>query len=436
MKEVEAMFFKQKQQVKKLKLDGYNVRIQFTHHAHLNKKVDIVNITEQDLRYLCSMRPYVQKHIDELVEAFYYCIGKEESLVTIINKHSSVDRLKVTLRKHIIEMFSGVLDDTYFETRRRIAKVHVHIGLKAPWYIAAFQQLFVSFSELVWKYVEDEEDRHAVVRAISKISNFEQQIVLEEFDQIIEQMKERINEEKKSVMGTILSTSEGLAAVSEQTNASFQTICCQSNNLKDLAQTAIEYSTEVEQKATQGKGYIEAHVHSMGQIHHSVNTVVDDIQNLVHLSKEMGDIIGIVEGIANQTNLLSLNAAIEAARAGEYGKGFSVVASEVRQLSEQTKNSTSRVSELLKNTTTYIQQLENRLHDVLAEVQGGATSTENTANQFIIILEAIHQSKTQNDVMGEHLQTLNNTMTEMSQALDEVVVSADNLSNLAVDLEK
>ena len=78
MKEVEAMFFKQKQQVKKIKLDGYNVRIQFTHHKHLNKKVDIVNITEQDLRYLCSMRPYVQKHIDELVEAFYYCIGKEE----------------------------------------------------------------------------------------------------------------------------------------------------------------------------------------------------------------------------------------------------------------------------------------------------------------------------------------------------------------------
>ena len=260
--------------------------------------------------------------------------------------------------------------------------------------------------------------------------------MLEEFDQIIEEMKKRINEEKKNAMCTILSTSEGLAAISEQTSASFQTIRCQSNNLKDLAQTAIEYSTEVEQKATQGKDYIEAHVHSMGQIHHSVNTVVDDIQNLVQLSKEMGDIIGIVEGIANQTNLLSLNAAIEAARAGEYGKGFSVVASEVRQLSEQTKNSTSRVSELLKNTTTYIQQLENRLHDVLSEVQGGATSTENTANQFIVILEAIHQSKMQNNVMGEHLQTLNNTMTEMSQALDEVVVSADNLSNLAIDLEK
>ncbi|MBS7345481.1 MAG: globin-coupled sensor protein [Caryophanon sp.] len=430
------MLFKRKQESAKLQLNSYNVRIQFTHHIHLKKKIEIVNITEQDLRYLCSMRPYIQKHIDELVEAFYNCIGQEPSLVAIINKHSSVDRLKVTLRKHIIEMFGGVVDDAYFEARRRIAKVHVHIGLKAPWYIAAFQQLFVSFSNIAWQYVEHEEDRRAVIQAMSKISNFEQQIVLEEFENIIDEMKARINEEKNNVMCTIISTSEGLAAISEETSAAFQTIRHQSNDLKSLAETAIQYSDEVEQKATQGKAYIEAHVESMGQIHHSVHTVVEDIQNLVGLSKEMGDIINIVEGIANQTNLLSLNAAIEAARAGEYGKGFAVVASEVRKLSEQTKDSTTRVSELLKNTTTYINQLETRLHDVLGEVQGGASSTENTANQFVVILNAIQQSKTQNDVMGAHLQTLNNTMDEMTQALEEVVVSADNLANLATDLEK
>lgn len=436
MKEVKYMLFKRKEEAEALQLNSYNVRIQFTHHKHLKKKIDIVRINEQDLRYLCSMRPYVNKHIDELVEAFYYCIGQEPSLVAIINKHSSVDRLKVTLRKHIIEMFSGVVDDAYFEARRRIAKVHVHIGLKAPWYIASFQQLFMSFSELAWQYVERDDDRRAVIQAMSKISNFEQQIVLEEFENIIDDMKARINEEKKSVMGTIISTSEGLAAISEQTSASFQTIRYQSMDLKTLAQTAITYSEEVEQKATQGKEYIETHVVSMGQIQQSVHSVVEDIQSLVSLSKEMGDIISIVEGIANQTNLLSLNAAIEAARAGEYGKGFAVVAAEVRKLSEQTKDSTGRVSELLKNTTTYIDQLEVRLNNVLMEVQGGTSSTENTANQFTIILNAIQQSKVQNDVMGDHLQTLNNTMDEMTQALEEVVVSADNLANLAIDLEK
>ena len=429
------MLFSKKKQPVKLQVDGYNVRIQFTHNTHLNKRIEIINITEQDLRYLCSFRPYVQQHIDDLVESFYSCIGQVPELVDIINKHSSVDRLKVTLRKHIIEMFSGTIDDMYFEARRRIAKVHVHIGLKAPWYIAAFQKLFASFTDLAWTYIENNEDRRAVMCAISKISNFEQQIVLEEFDTIIENMKTRVNEQKAVAMETIRGTSEGLAAVSEETSASFQELRHQSSDLKSLVQTAIQYSEEMEQKAAEGKQYIEEHVVSMGQIHHSVNTVVDDIQNLVKLSKEMGDIISIVEGIANQTNLLSLNAAIEAARAGEYGKGFAVVASEVRKLSEQTKHSTTNVSELLKNTTTYIAQLETRLQHVLVEVQGGTSTTENTANQFLTILQAIDQSKAQNDVMGKHLKTLNNTMDEISQAFDEVVVSADNLANLAGELE-
>lgn len=435
LKEVMNMLFKREKEVTRVDISSYSVRIQFNQHQHLLKKIDIIEIGEQDLKYLCAMRTYVQQHIEELVDAFYSAIGKEPSLVAIINQHSSVERLKITLRKHIIEMFAGTLDDMYFETRRRIAQVHVHIGLQSPWYIASFQQLFVGLVTLVWRYIPHEEDRKYMIEAISKISNFEQQIVLEEFEAIVEHLKENMESNKQKITQTVVETSENLAAISEETNASFQVLNDQASELKGLAESATAYSLEVEQKALQGHQYIESHVQNMGSIEGSVHAIVDDIQNLVQLSRQMGDIIGIVEAIANQTNLLSLNAAIEAARAGEYGKGFAVVAAEVRKLSEQTKESTASVSELLKNTTTYIDHLESRLQHVLDGVKQGSSSTAETAQQFTIILEAVHQSKEQNELMGEHLGVVSDTMCDISKAFGEVVYSADSLANLAGDLD-
>lgn len=436
MKEVSSMLFTKKKQPTKLIIDQYNVRIRFEKNQHLLKKIDMLQIEEQDLRYLCALRPYIQENIDGLVDTFYSVIGKEPSLVQIINKHSSVDRLKVTLRKHIIEMFAGTVDDMYFETRRRIAQVHVHIGLQTPWYIGAFQQLLLAFSNIIWRYVEHDDDKRLMIAAVLKITSFEQQIVLEEFEGIVDSIKDDMAQKQYNVMHTVVETSESLAAVSEQTNASFKMLQHQSDELKVLANAALASSDNMEQKAIQGRNYIEEHVQSMDQIQDAVHKVVADIQNLVQLSTDMGAIINMVEEVANQTNLLSLNAAIEAARAGEAGKGFAVVASEVRKLSEQTKNSTSQVSELLKNTTNNIDQLEVQLATVLKEVQQGAHSTNDTTAQFTVILEAIQQSREQNHVMDDHLNIVNQTMNEISTAFDEVVVSADSLAHLANDLER
>ena len=82
----------------------------------------------------------------------------------------------------------------------------------------------------------------------------------------------------------------------------------------------------------------------MASINYSVNDISSDVQVLLKISNRMQEIIDIVKSIADQTNLLSLNAAIEAARAGDAGKGFAVVAGEVRKLSEETKKSVINVS--------------------------------------------------------------------------------------------
>ena len=100
---------------------------------------------------------------------------------------------------------------------------------------------------------------------------------------------------------------------------------------------------------------------NMENIQKSVENITQNSQKLLYITKQMQEIINIVTGISDQTNLLSLNAAIEAARAGEQGRGFSIVAQEVRNLSEETKKSVKSVSELIQNTDAQVEELQQSI---------------------------------------------------------------------------
>ncbi|MCY9393707.1 protoglobin family protein, partial [Bacillus haynesii] len=125
--------------------------------------------------------PLVTEHIETIVTRFYKNLEHENSLMEIIHDHSSVDRLKKTLTIHIQEMFSGVIDEAFLEKRIRIAHVHLRIGLLPKWYLGAFQDLLLSMLTIFENALSDEEYRRSV-KAVTKILNIEQQIVLEAFE--------------------------------------------------------------------------------------------------------------------------------------------------------------------------------------------------------------------------------------------------------------
>lgn len=429
------MFFRKKNNENKIDLSQYHVRMDLTNRQEMKKQIQMLNITTQDLQYLKAFKPFVEEHLDSIVDSFYSAIGMETSLTQIIEKNSSVERLKITLRKHLIEMFDGVIDSEFFEKRTKIAQVHVRIGLRTQWYIAAFQNLFVDFLEIVENNVENPIDQFNTLRAISKICNFEQQLVLEAFENVVDALKDKMEKERLEISRTIIESTESLAAVSEQTNASFHQLSNRSNEIMGFAKQAFELSSSAENQAEAGKNQLHLQSINMENISKSIAEVANDINRLVEISKEMDDIMGIVTNIANQTNLLSLNAAIEAARAGEAGKGFGVVADEVRTLSEQTKNSVTDVENLIKNTNEHTTQLIKSLQRIQEDVNAGEDNMHDTENQFNQILGAMGKTKTHNDVMGEELEVIVQIINELVVAFDEVTRSADNLAIVAQSLD-
>ena len=434
MKEGKCVIFQKQRKTTALDLQQYIVKMDVPNHQSMVKQIEMLNLTKQDLQYLKAFQPFVMDNIDGIVDRFYSMIVTERDLVDIINRHSSVEKLKVTLRRHIIEMFNGIIDEEFYLRRIKIAKVHVHIGLRTQWYICAFQDLTVSFIDLVEQYITHPKDQFSTIRAISKISNFEQQLVLEAFENTVEQHKETMERKKEVVENKIIESSEGLATISQETNNSFQRLSRQSDEIKQLAKKSIQVSAMAENQALEGREQLKSQSQNMNNIIHSLNDITENTEQLTEMSKEMESIMSVVTNIANQTNLLALNAAIEAARAGEAGKGFSVVADEVRKLSIQTKESVTSVAMLLHKTNDRINKLVHSLSNIQEEVESGEENMVQTEGQFTKILDSMTEAKEQNDCMEKDVLAIAEILNELGIAFEEVTSSAEKLANVAQNL--
>lgn len=430
------MLFRKTSHPERINIDAMQVKIQIDHHPKVKKQLAMLMLTETDLKYLQAFQPYIEKNIDEVVDGFYRALNAEPSLLKIIDHHSTINRLKVTLKKHIYEMFGGIIDAEFLQKRERIARVHVHIGLPTQWYIAAFQNLNVSFMEYVKSNIPHMDDQFSILAAISKILNLEQQLVLEAFEAYVIETKRADEEQKREIGRAIIDSSENLAYISEQTNAAYQQLIAQMDELVTHAKRADDISIGTEQQALDGQGQMQAQSENMITITSSVAEIAHDIKRLTDMTKQMESVMAIVTNIATQTNLLALNASIEAARAGEAGKGFAVVANEVRKLAEQTKSSTDTVGELLHDTNERTTKLEISLNHIQEAVQFGGEGMLQTELKFSHIVQSMRETKMQNSLIGKEIELLGQGIDQLSASFEKVAHSADELAGISRELSE
>lgn len=428
------IFRRAKEPLKKLNTVQGHTKLSIKRDGDVEKQIQMIGLTKEDLDIAKSLQPFVLASLDQIVERFYKNLENEPSLLTIIKDNSSIERLKKTLSQHITEMFEGVIDSAFFEKRTRIANVHVRIGLQTKWYMCAFQDLFISLSDIVEENLLHKKEYFAALRAISKILNLEQQLVLEAYDRETARIKQELEDEKSNIKDNITSASQSLAAISEQTNASFQELIAQSEEITASADVASELSILAEERSLKGKEQINNQDVSMSNIEHTLNEIANDVKVLLDISKQMQGIINIVTGVADQTNLLSLNAAIEAARAGEHGRGFSIVAGEVRKLSEETKQSVTNVSNLILNTNSQVSKLGKSLDRIRIEVEQGSNSMKETNIYFEEIMSAMNDTKEQNRAIKNELVSFVSVVNDLGKAFEEVAISADKLTNITHEL--
>ncbi len=262
-----------------------------------------------------------------------------------------------------------------------------------------------------------------------------------------------------------------IAGAAQQQNDTMITVVEQIRNMTDnvtsiasSAERMSSASANAGEAANKGEASIKRAVSQMNQISTTVEQSAGAVANLGVRSQEIGEIINTISGIADQTNLLALNAAIEAARAGEHGRGFAVVADEVRKLAEQSSEAAAEVasiiqaiqnetqkavnsmkegtaavrtgSEVVAEAGTQFQQIVDNVNEVDALIKEAAQAANATADSSMAVLNSAENVEKVTKTVTASIDAISSATEEQSATMEEIAASTRNLSDLADELQR
>ncbi len=241
----------------------------------------------------------------------------------------------------------------------------------------------------------------------------------EELTQAANEVKDGSNQ-VASTMQELSSGSESQAHASSELAETMAIFVDKIKESNTFGEKIVLSSVAAQDLTEEGSRLMTSSINQMNKINGIVKASVEKMKNLDKQSKEISNLVGVIKSIAEQTNLLALNAAIEAARAGEHGKGFAVVASEVRKLAEQVSDSVSDITGIVHNIQVDSYEVVNSLEEGYSEVEKGTIDIETTGKTFDNIHIAISEVVDKIQGVAMRLYEIDQECIKMNNSIDDI----------------
>ena len=286
--------------------------------------------------------------------------------------------------------------------------------------------------------------------------------LMKSFDRFVETLKETLTRVIEAA-AAVASASAEISAGTEEMAAGAQEQSSQaadvSSAMEQMTRTILENSknaagtTETAKSARvaaeRGGKVVQESINAMRKIAEVVLKSASTVRALGKSSDQIGDIVSVIDDIADQTNLLALNAAIEAARAGEQGRGFAVVADEVRKLAERTSTATKEIAEMIKKIQTDTTDAVVSMEAGTKEVNEGIRLADDAGNALSEIVEVFHrvtekvaqiaaaseQQAASSEQISKNVEAISSVTHETASGIQEIARTAEDLNRLTESLQ-
>lgn len=423
---------------------------------HIAERLAFSGIDAKVLQVIAGFRAEIEAALPEAVANFYQHLGNWPKLTSMFSAPGRIEHAKSAQIAHWKRLFSGTLDEAYFQSALKIGLIHAKIGLEPRWYIAAYHR---TLSHLLRHAVARSYSRlHAhramvdtgdLVSALTQLAMLDMDIAVSAYFEELQHQHglelERIGQDFSGKVGGIVvalkQVSEHLqsgstellnsahsAAADAQAVSEASRITAQ--NVESVAAAAEELTVainEIQRQTTSASAIALQAVDEANSSNQSVHT-------LEQAADHIGNVVKLIDDIAGHTNLLALNATIEAARAGDAGRGFQIVAAEVKGLSRQTAEATSQISGEVKAMQSATGQSAQNIHSIASTI--GRISDTATA-----IAAAVEQQGAATTEIARSVDTVSQSTTSVTKRIAAVAISisianrvADSVSHEINDL--
>ncbi len=288
------------------------------------------------------------------------------------------------------------------------------------------------------------------------------QLIKNSINQLGDSLTEVLAEVSEAIQGTagastqISSSTEEMAAGAQEQSAQAAEVA---TAVEEMTKTIIETTRNAAAAADSAKGagrtaedggsVVKGTIAGMDRVAEVVGRSSEKIKMLGRSSDQIGEIIQVIDDIADQTNLLALNAAIEAARAGEQGRGFAVVADEVRKLAERTTKATKEIAEMIKKIQVETGEVVDAIDEGTAEVQNGKkmadeasvalgqiiTGARDVVDMITQVASASEEQSTAAEQISKNIEAISTVSQQSAMGTQQIARAADDLNRLTSSLQ-